>query len=178
MWCWGEFHSPVLVESYVPVEVGAFAYVGELEFGPNFACGIWDGGEMRCAGANASGQRGDGTVAGRYESDFSVVDASGPWVQVDVGSSHACARHDNGTVWCWGDNARGQLGVGGELPEARSPVQVLGIEDAVDLGVGFRHTCVLSADESVFCWGRNGQGQLGDGSMDHSNTPARVVLGD
>src|SRR5439155_1017831 len=98
---------------------------------------------------------------------------------------HSCALLGaDGTVWCWGRNVDGQLGNGTRAPVdcaqrgvpcgSSTPVQASGITGAVAVIAGGYHTCALFGDGSAQCWGRNDDGQLGDGTTTRSSTPVRV----
>ena len=94
---------------------------------------------------------------------------------VEVASDYlsSCALIDDGTVWCWGTNGIGQVGDGTNV-ERSSPVQVVGLTDAVDISVGMAHSCAVRADGSAGCWGYNFWGQLGDGTTDDALAPVEV----
>lgn len=87
--------------------------------------------------------------------------------QVSAGEKHACAVRRNGELLCWGSNGAGQLGRGtaGET-QPLSPALVQDVTDVVAVSAGFRHTCALRRDGSVYCWGDNENGQLGDGTRE------------
>ena len=98
--------------------------------------------------------------------------------QVVVGMSHACALTDAGEIYCWGDNASGQLGNSDStLANSSSPVRVTGVV-ATSIAAGRDHTCALVADGTIYCWGSNSNGQLGTGDTSYlfSATP-RLVSG-
>lgn len=82
-------------------------------------------------------------------------------LEVVTSASHTCSRHEDGTVWCWGAGAAGQLGTGDDRNLAR-PAPVVGIDDAVGLAVGDDFGCVRRRDDSVACWGRGDNGQLAE----------------
>jgi alpha-tubulin suppressor-like RCC1 family protein len=71
----------------------------------------------------------------------------------DSGSDHACAVDSRGRVHCWGDNGAGQLGRLAEPDRAHGAARVAGIDDAVSVALGDTHSCALTKDGSVFCWG-------------------------
>jgi alpha-tubulin suppressor-like RCC1 family protein len=78
--------------------------------------------------------------------------------QVSVGTNHSCAVHCDGTVMCWGSNERGQLGIetggaGGGDTSGMGPVPVEGVIGAESISAGFEHTCVVTTNHDVFCWG-------------------------
>ncbi|MEM4461028.1 MAG: hypothetical protein QXY70_02735, partial [Nanopusillaceae archaeon] len=90
------------------------------------------------------------------------------------GESHTCALLSNGSVACWGYNYYGQLGDGTNTNRA-TPVNVVGIDNAVAIAAGWGHTCALLSNGTVRCWGRNNYGQLGDGTNTNRATPVNVV---
>ena len=76
---------------------------------------------------------------------------------------HRCGVRTDGTLWCWGNNSDGQLGIpaGGEPRPFESAVQVGTDTDWADVSVGRAHTCGLREDGRVECFGASGNGQLG-----------------
>lgn len=99
-------------------------------------------------------------------------------VEVSAGGSHACARTEAGELWCWGNDSFGQLGyelVGHDSEQA--PRKVEGLPKVHAIAAGFYYTCVLAGDgePQIWCWGDNGHGQLGDGTIERRATPAPVV---
>jgi alpha-tubulin suppressor-like RCC1 family protein len=96
-------------------------------------------------------------------------------VAFSVGSQQTCALDDAGVVRCWGRNLDGELG-NGEIEDSRLPRAVAGLPDnVVDLVAGMDFHCALDALGGIWCWGRNGSGQLGDGSTADRFTPAPVT---
>jgi alpha-tubulin suppressor-like RCC1 family protein len=81
----------------------------------------------------------------------------------------------NGTLWCWGDNKEGQLGIGTNAAST-TPVQVFaGAAKWTTVSAGQSHTCALQADGTLWCWGRNANGQLGTGSNLASAAPVALM---
>ena len=94
--------------------------------------------------------------------------------RVSAGSNDACALLQDGAVWCWGYNERGQVGNG--APDLYSvPVPVVGLDDATAISVGQKHSCAIRADSTVWCWGGNYCGQLGNASNQDSAVPVEVA---
>ena len=87
---------------------------------------------------------------------------------MSVGSAHACALFNDGTIYCWGTNYYGELG-NGTTENSMEPVQVSDISDAIAITSAFDHSCALHSDGAISCWGRNQYGQLGNGTF--SDTP-------
>ena len=93
-----------------------------------------------------------------------------------------CALRDDGAAWCWGDASRGPVGDGTHGDAwglRRTPVRVRSsggpLTDIVDLAVQRHHGCALDGSGSVWCWGANRNGQLGDGTRVDRALAVRVV---
>jgi alpha-tubulin suppressor-like RCC1 family protein len=101
-------------------------------------------------------------------------------LQVGTGTVHTCARLSDSTMWCWGGNQQGQLGVatqtmcGPGMACSPTPQQVP-VSAVNDLALGDRHTCTTTAS-GVYCWGANVQGEFGDGTNTSSPAPIAVAL--
>jgi len=135
-----------------------------------------------CWGDNDSGQIGNDstTDAGSPTLVVATTGTTTPFTnvaQVTAGGLHTCARKTDNTAWCWGENGSGQLGIGGSTDQS-VPVQVStagGLGTVSDISAGTSHTCAIRAnDGSVWCWGDNASGQLGDGTLVGSPTPVQV----
>ncbi|MCL2258584.1 MAG: hypothetical protein FWC18_02010 [Cystobacterineae bacterium] len=135
-------------------------------------------------GSNEHGQLGDGTTEYRNHL-VQVVAPSGSGhlsgvVALAVGESHTVALKSDGTVWAWGDNEHGQLGDGTKQQRSR-PVQVLlpsgaALTGVIAIAAGSAHTLALKSDGTVWAWGDNEHGQLGDGTTKHKSCPEQVSL--
>jgi alpha-tubulin suppressor-like RCC1 family protein len=117
-----------------------------------------------CWGDNARGQLGvpgGGTRGARPEDAFDTVPVGRPITALAAGLAHTCARLDDGSVVCWGDDRLGQLGVpddgAGNAAFTPTPLD----ERAVAVSAGAYHTCALLESGAVRCWGWNDYGQLG-----------------
>src|SRR5262249_19152166 len=124
---------------------------------------------MWCWGDNTYGQLGNGTSGNSIPSPEPVRYAGGSAladvIEIGAGDAYACALLRSGDVWCWGDNAIGQLATGITGPGSAVPVKALLPAPARHLSVGNSHACVVLPDDRVACWGGNEVGELGYGTV-------------
>jgi alpha-tubulin suppressor-like RCC1 family protein len=132
-------------------------------------------GTVRSWGGNNVGQLGTGTTTGRL-STGTVPGLTGV-VAIAAGRLHSLAARSDGTVWTWGNNAQGTLGNGTTVANSLSPVQALNLTGVTDVaaGVGGNSVAALRNDGTVWTWGDNASGQLGDGTLTQRNAPVKVL---
>lgn len=106
--------------------------------------------------------------------DPEYVESVGEVAQLEIAPDRSCARREDGTVQCWGSAYAGALGDGDQSYDARGPVSVVGITDAIDLSMSRDHACVVRADGTVWCWGYNKDGALGPGAGAIAFAPVKV----
>jgi alpha-tubulin suppressor-like RCC1 family protein len=125
-------------------------------------------------GDNQYGNLGDGTLTQRP----TAVSVGSNESQVAAGYNHSLTVISDGSVWSWGANASGQLGTGSTQPSA-SPQLVSGIGGTVtQVAAGWYHSLALASDGTVWAWGDNQYGELGDGNVMQSDVPVRLGLSD
>jgi alpha-tubulin suppressor-like RCC1 family protein len=93
--------------------------------------------------------------------------------KVAAGDKHTCAIKTDGSLWCWGDNGRGQIG-DGTWKDKYSPVRIME-SGVVDVAAGVFHTCAIKKDGSLWYWGYNKYGQIGDGSDENKYSPVKII---
>jgi alpha-tubulin suppressor-like RCC1 family protein len=169
-------------DSPVPVPVTAFpATPSAIASGEAFTCAVV-GGDVYCVGDGASGTLGNGGSTGVSLAAVQVDLQGKQATAIAAFNIHACALLGDGTVSCWGDDSYGQLGNGEVTPDAGSatPVPVAGLPGAASaVCVGDDFSCAIvgdDADSTVWCWGDNSTGELGndDPSVTVSATPVQV----
>jgi len=139
-------------------------------------CLLFPDATIRCAGENNWGQLGNGGFA-NAATPVPVTGISTANV-VGAGIEHTCSLLADGTIRCWGTNYVGQLGDGTMAGLSEVPKPVQGITDAIGLAVGGFHNCALLSDRTVKCWGRNQDGQVGNGdNTTDVRAPALPVSG-
>ena len=164
------------------VDLGTGRTALSLALGANHTCARLDNGTVKCWGLNFKGQLGlgddlrRGDASGEMDDNLPAVDLGTGRTAVSLitGDSHTCALLDDDTVKCWGQNSRGQLGLGDSLDRGDLRRQMGDDLRAVDLGTGRTavsiaaggdHTCAILDDGQVKCWGNNFFGQLGLGHL-------------
>ncbi len=165
-------------EGGVTPDGAAVAAVGALAVGLRHACAVTAQGTVLCWGDNRLGQLGDGTNTQR-DAPVAVKGLAHPAVAIAAGDEHTCALDSTGAVLCWGSNASGALGDGSAGAQRSSAGPVPGLSGATAIGAGGASTCAAMASGNPVCWGANGAGQLGDGSMMDRTTPSptKGILG-
>jgi len=96
------------------------------------------------------------------------------WVNVAVGGSTTLALKSDGTIWAWGENLRGQLGDGSMAREQASPVCSVPGNDWKQVATAGPHSVALKRDGTLWAWGNNWAGQLGNGTTDNSRVPVQA----
>lgn len=179
--CWGynvdgRLGNGTRDESATPVAVSGVRKATGLATGGVHTCVMAEGG-LSCWGGNDVGQLGRKPVDGGARAVAATVEGLADVAEVALGHSHACARRRSGEVLCWGWNVSGQLGIGtksaDDVPNP-APKTVEGLTSAVELALGHAHSCARRSDGSVWCWGANDNGQLGDGTRTDRVTPVQV----
>lgn len=185
--CWGvgdgvgertharQLTGPTEEEPDIPV---TFAAPTALAAGAAHACASF-GGVPGCWGANFGGQLGDGTTTLRPKiTVVAVGDQDASATAFAAGSAHTCMIRAPGHLHCFGLNDAGQLGPATEAEGADpAPSGWRGPGANVRaVAAGADHTCALVEDGTVWCWGANEDGQLGDGTRASRATPGRVSL--
>lgn len=154
---------------------GIDAVQQQVVAGSDFSCALDAGGGVACWGSNVFGQAGTGAETQSYPVPTSVQGLPAAVRQLSAGEGHVCAVTVDDALLCWGDNTYGQTGDGSVDPLVRaSPVEVAGLNDAVQISAGAVHTCATTAGGAVRCWGSNTSGQLGDGSTTRRLGPVDV----
>jgi len=154
---------------------GSAAIWTSLAVAEKHSCGVTTEGALYCWGSNEFGQLGDDTLGHRLSPTREATGAS-DWESVSAGDRHTCGVKADGSLYCWGRRTEGQLGTGGAGydPPRRTPERVTGgAEGWVSVAAGGSHTCGVKTDGSLYCWGSNGGGRLGDGTTGERRTPTR-----
>lgn len=183
VWAWGDNLNGQLgdgttTNSLVPTRVLYLSEATAVAAGADFTIALRADGTVWAWGNNHFGQLGDGGASASSPAPVQVLEpggfALGDVVAVAAGEFHGIAVKSDGTVWTWGSNYYGQLGVLGYTTSSIA-IQASGIADVTAVAAGASHTLALVSDGTVWAWGRNSGGQLGDGTGLQSFLPVQVL---
>lgn len=177
LYCWGEGGFSKLGNGGTTTATPFRALTGVAQVGPGFThtCAVDSRGQLYCWGDGSSGKLGVGGGLRITDPSKGLVPLTDV-VQVGGGSDHTCALRKDGTVWCWGLNQLGQLGQGSSGGSPPGPAQVMGLGGVTALAVGRNHSCAITTDRSLYCWGEGRFGKLGNGTTDNRPAPVKVPL--
>jgi alpha-tubulin suppressor-like RCC1 family protein len=150
-------------------------YAVQIAAGADHTCATTKDGDAHCWGANGYGQLGTGDkdelpIPGEVSGLEHVA-------EIVPGDEHTCAITDDGRIFCFGSNKLGQAGLGPDVIESLNPVQITKVTSAKKVVAGDEHTCLVRADQTVWCWGYNASGSVGNGSDRDVYDPLQVSRG-
>lgn len=199
--CWGRnMHGrlgdgTILDKNYPSRTFEGDKIVTQVSLGRQHTCAVTDfGKKLYCWGHNSFGQVGDGETTRTHLSPKNIIDftnTENKIVQISLGRFHSCALlyfHDEkrNVLKCWGFNKSGQVGDGthndetgrdGDMTQNQviTPT-VIAIDDVARVDCGDFHTCAIKKDGSLFCWGQNLDGRLGDGTLTERLEPTHIPM--
>ncbi|MBI5912998.1 hypothetical protein HY839_00990 [Candidatus Azambacteria bacterium] len=185
VWAWGRGNSgqlgngTLIFYDGLAKQVPGLNNIAAIAAGGNYSLALKSDGTVWGWGANYYGQLGDGTTTQQL-TPIQVYGLTGI-VALAAGDYHSLALKSDGTVWGWGYNFVGQLG-DGTAATRLIPVQVKGLggtgflTDVIAITTGQNHSLALKSDRTLWGWGRNDFGQLGDGTTNHRYTPIQSTL--
>jgi alpha-tubulin suppressor-like RCC1 family protein len=188
VWTWGNNSNGQLgdgttTDRATPMPVSGLAGVSAVAAGSAHSVALKNDGTVWAWGSNSKGQLGNGTTTDR-STPVQVSTLVGI-TAVAAGASHSIALRNivgvinDGTIWAWGSNSNGQLG-NGTTVDTWIPIQVSGLTGVTAIAAGSAHTVAvrnifsLINDGTLWAWGSNGNGQLGNGTTTDSWTPVMV----
>jgi alpha-tubulin suppressor-like RCC1 family protein len=198
LYCWGKNDVGYLGDgtnihraSPVPISRGQISQnetITTFALGYRHACVVTDLNKTYCWGVNLYGALGIGTASGNYNTPQLVQAGDLPsgdyFKSINLGFLYSCAISNEDEAYCWGWNDVGQLGLGFTYPTAvHTPRKVKTISDEASyvmpnavkqISASYQSTCAVANDDSVYCWGSNNYGQLGDNTTDNKSAPVKV----
>lgn len=182
LWCWGDNSNGVLGNNTAtarssPVQTAAYGNNWkQVSAGANNTAAIKTDGTLWCWGSNLNGQIGNNTsIATNRSSPIQTVTFATNWKQVSCGNSHIAAIKTDGTCWSWGDNSSGQLGDNTRTSRS-SPVQTVAFgTNWKQISCGNSFTGAIKLDGTLWLWGANASGQLGDNTTAAKSSPVQTI---
>jgi len=180
-WCWGrndigQLGIGTTDTQLSPKQITKLSGIKSITAGGAHTCALDSKANPWCWGNNASGQLGDTTARLRFEpvkvvglSAVATISAGGGYL-----GGHTCAADTQGNLWCWGNNLSGQLGHSEPADAHQKPKRLELIGNVTQVEAGGRHTCAIQKSGTVRCWGRNTDGQLGDGTIQDHPKPTKI----
>ncbi len=161
-----------------PTQVGAasqWLQVSTGQVNPNyslFTVAIRSDHSLWAWGDNSIGELGDGTTTTRFLPQ--QIGSATDWAQVSVGFGAVLATKTDGTLWAWGRDDFGQLGDGGSATPRSTPEQIGSDTDWTSISLRNATAAALKSDGSLWTWGYNALGQVGDNTTSNRTTPERI----
>jgi alpha-tubulin suppressor-like RCC1 family protein len=182
LWSWGintngNLGDETFVSRSAPVQVGTRTDWVSIAEGSSHALGLDSTGKMYGWGLNSSGQLGFNDTVVYNATGFSSptqIGSGTTWSKVSTANAFTIARRTDGTLWSWGSNSQGQLGLNDSITRW-SPVQVgTGTDWSSNFSSYNTHTLAIKTDNSLWGWGQNPNGELGDNTTITRSSPVQV----
>lgn len=175
-----------------PVNLGSGERAVQIAAGGDHTCALLASKKLKCWGANAFGQLGQGDSDSRGKTKDTIGDGlhaidlglGRHAVRVIAGGNRTCAILDDASLKCWGSGFKGGLGSGskeslgddpGEMGDALSVVDLGAGRTATHLAMGGAGSCAILDNADIKCWGDNSSGRLGLGDVNHRGDAANEM---
>jgi alpha-tubulin suppressor-like RCC1 family protein len=178
VWTWGwngvaQLGNGTTNDAHTPAQISGLSNVVAIS-GRGYHClALKSDGTVWAWGLNQSGQLGNGTTSMTLV-PVQVAGLTNP-AAISAGYTVSLARMSNGTVRVWGTGPKGELGQGNFGDHSYTPIQVMGLSNVVSVSADFQEPNALKSDGTIWMWGWNNLGQLGDGTTADTNLPTQVL---
>jgi alpha-tubulin suppressor-like RCC1 family protein len=179
LWVWGWNQNgqlglgDAIISRTTPTQVGTQSDWSQVSADNSFTLGLKTSGTIWAWGDNSYGQLG---LGGTIKRDTPTqIGTQSDWTQISAGSGHTIVLKTNRTLWAWGINQYGELGLGDTNINRFTPTQIGTDSDWTQISAGYDHTVGLKSNLTLWAWGSNIYGQLGDGSSNNlRDTPIAI----
>ena len=181
LWAWGmkdygQLGDGTTVDKNAPVQVGTDTKWVSLSKGTQYTLALKSDGTLWAWGRNDYGQLGDGTTVDRHTPVQIGTDTK--WASIASGRLHNIALKSDGTLWTWGWDIWEQLGNGPGRNDVNVPTRIGTDNQWTQVGAGDDHSLALKSNGTLWAWGRNDYGQLGNGTTTMSDVPTQTGTDD
>jgi alpha-tubulin suppressor-like RCC1 family protein len=171
---WGQLGNNSVTDRSSPVRESSSSTTWcQTSAGPSNTAAIKTNGTLWTWGENGSGQLGNNTITNSSNPNIEITNSTN-WCRTSAGV-HTAAIKTDGSLWTWGYNGQGQLG-DNTVTNRSSPVrEITNSTTWCQTSVGWRHTSALKIYGTLWTWGGNGSGQLGDNTVTNRSSPVREI---
>jgi len=184
LWAWGSNYTGELGDNSSTSKSSPVSVVGGFtdwvctSSGGCISAGVRSNGTLWTWGCNTQGSLGNGYAFGNRSSPVSVVGGFTDWCAVKLGRGFGVALRSNGTLWSWGCQSFAPSLGDGTFNNRSSPVSVVGgFTDWCNFDANGYHAVAIRSNGTIWTWGYNIRGQLGNNSTSNSNSPVSVIGG-
>jgi alpha-tubulin suppressor-like RCC1 family protein len=168
---WGAIGNGTSVNKVEPNQIGAGTDWEDIENGSETSFAIKTDGTLWAWGSNAQAQLG---LAGGSRSSPVQVGVLSDWSQVSAGTDYTLAVKTDGTLWAWGSATFGRMGNGTATGFLTAPTQIGALSDWSQVSAGTSNSLALKTNGTLWAWGLNSSGQLGDGTVVSKSSPVQI----
>ena len=179
LWGWGQNSNLLglglgnLANQNLPIQIGTANDWLTVSAGTVHSLAVKTTGTLWAWGNGQFGQLGNG-LFNSATPNVTQVGTATDWIRVSAGNRFSLALKTNGTLWSWGWNFTGQLGNGLNTPDLNLPAQVGTATDWQKIDAGDQHSLAIKTTGTLWAWGNNTSGQLGDGTNTTSLSPIQI----
>jgi len=176
IWGWGDNSDGQLgdgtrIQRTSPIQIGIDTNWKLITIGDFYTLGLRTNGTLWAWGRNSSGQLGDGTNISRL---IPNIIGNSTWIIVDAGDAHTIGIKSNKTLWAWGNNLSGQIGNGTFGNIYNTAILISSDTNWSKVSAGGNHSLAIKNNGTLWSWGSNDAGQLGDGTTVNKITPIQI----
>lgn len=181
LWLWGtnlngELASATYIEMPIPTQFGTENNWVNVSLGTGHTMVEKADGTVWTWGRGDYGQTGNGTISNQT-SPLLISTSKNTWLTTSLGQNHTLGLKTDGSLWAWGHNSSGQLGIANWVDKSQ-PLKVDSSNDWVNVAAGGNHSLAIKANGTLWVWGQNSYGELGVGNSVASNIPIQVGTDD